>query len=145
MVSFNKVILVGNLTKDPELKKTNSGVSVCSFRIAVGRRFKTNEQPEADFIDIVTWRSTAEFVCRYFHKGKPILVCGSLQSRSWDDDKGNKRYSVEVVSDECTFVENKTATQGSTQAHTGQATVAPSYQGEQTGFEDLSSDDDLPF
>ncbi len=145
MASFNKVILVGNLTQDPELKKTNSGVSVCSFRIAVGRRFKTDGQPEADFFDIVAWRNTAEFVCRYFHKGKPILVCGALQGRSWEDDKGNKRYAMEVVADECTFVENKTATQGTTQAQTGQATIAPSYQGDQAGFEDLSSDDELPF
>lgn len=145
MASCNIVILVGNLTAEPELKKTNNGVSVCSFRIAVGRRFKTDGQPEADFIDIVTWRSTAEFVCRYFHKGKPILVCGRLQGRTWDDDKGNKRYAMEVVADECTFVGNKTATQGSTEAQTGQTTIAPSYQGEQTGFVDLSSDDELPF
>lgn len=142
MASFNKVILVGNLTQDPELKKTNSGVSVCSFRIAVGRRFAKDGQPETDFFDIVTWRNTAEFVCRYFRKGKPILVCGELQNRSWTDKDGSKRYVTEIVADECTFVENKTATQVNTEGETVQA---PTYQGEQTGFEDLSSDDELPF
>ena len=84
MASFNKVILVGNLTADPELKKTPSGVSVTSFSIAVNRRFtKQGEQPQTDFINIVAWRQTAEFVARYFNKGRPILVCGQLQTRSW--------------------------------------------------------------
>ena len=77
MASFNKVILVGNLTADPELKKTPSGVSVTSFSIAVNRRFtKQGEQPQTDFINIVAWRQTAEFVARYFNKGKPIFIWG---------------------------------------------------------------------
>ena len=110
MASFNKVILVGNMTADPELKKTPSGVSVTSFSIAVNRRFtKQGEQPQTDFINIVAWRQTAEFVARYFNKGKPILVCGQLQTRSWTDQNGQKRYTTEVVADEATFVENKGA------------------------------------
>lgn len=134
MASFNKVILVGNLVADPELKKTQSGTSVCSFKIAVGRRFKSEGQPETDFIDIVAWRNTAEFVSRYFRKGKPILVCGQLQTRSWTDNNGQKRYVTEVIADEATFVENKS-----------NESSAPSYGGEQAGFEDLSSEEELPF
>lgn len=148
MASFNKVILVGNLVADPELKKTPSGVSVTSFRIAVGRRFtRQGEQPQTDFIDIVAWRQTAEFVARYFNKGKPILVCGQLQTRSWTDNNGQKRYATEVVADEVTFVENKGSGNG------GYASPAPlpndappSYSsGPDSGFEDLSADDELPF
>ena len=107
MAGFNKVILIGNLVADPELKKTPSGVSVTSFRIAVGRRFagKDGEAPQADFIDIVAWRSTAEFITQYFTKGKPILVCGSIQSRNWTDQNGQKRYTVEVVAEDSTLGE----------------------------------------
>jgi single-strand DNA-binding protein len=134
MASFNKVILVGNLVADPELKKTQSGVSVCSFQIAVNRRFQKEGQHETDFFGIVAWRNTAEFVSRYFHKGKPILVCGQLQTRSWTDQNGQKRYTTEVVADEATFVENKS-----------NESSAPSYAGDQSGFEELSSEEELPF
>lgn len=137
MASFNKVILIGNMVADPELKKTQSGTSVCSFKIAVGRRFKSEGQPEADFIDIVAWRVTAEFVARYFTKGKPILVCGQLQVRQWTDNNGQKRYKTEVVADECTFVESK--------KNDSQTDNAPSYGGDQNGFEELPQEDDLPF
>lgn len=142
MASFNKVILVGNMTSDPELKKTPNGVSVTSFSIAVSRRFtKQGEQPQADFINIVAWRTTAEFIARYFNKGKPILICGQLQTRSFTDQNGQKRYVTEVVADEATFVENKGAS-----AHSSDAGVpAPSYRGNDAGYEDLSDDDSLPF
>lgn len=141
-MSFNRCILVGNLTKDPELKKTPNGVSVTSFSIAVSRRFvKQGEQPQADFINIVAWRQTAEFIARYFNKGKPILICGQLQTRSWTDQNGQKRNITEVVADEATFVENKGAS-----AHSSDAGVpAPSYRGNDAGYEDLSDDDSLPF
>ena len=87
MASFNKVILIGNMTADPELKQTAAGVSVCSFSIAVNRRFAKTEQGQqtVDFINIVTWRQSAEFVSRYFKKGNPILVCGQIQTRTWTD------------------------------------------------------------
>lgn len=134
MASFNKVILVGNLVADPELKKTQSGVSVCSFQIAVNRRFQKEGKQETDFFGIVAWRNTAEFVSRYFHKGKPILVCGQLQTRIWTDQNGQKRYTTEVVADEATFVENKS-----------NESSAPSYAGDQSGFEELSSEEELPF
>ena len=145
MASFNKVILIGNMTADPELKKTPSGVSVTSFSIAVNRRFaKQDGQQQTDFINIVAWRQTAEFVARYFNKGKPILICGQLQTRSWTDQNGQKRYSTEVVADEATFVESK-SNSAQTSAPSGEQTSAPSYDGDYGGFEDLSSDDELPF
>ena len=108
MASFNKVILIGNMTADPELKQTPSGVSVCSFSIAVNRRFKSeNGQQDTDFINIVAWRQSAEFVARYFKKGNPILVCGQIQTRNYEDSQGQKRYVTEVVAEEVSFVESK--------------------------------------
>jgi single-strand DNA-binding protein len=106
MASFNKVILMGNMTADPELKQTASGISVCSFSIAVQRRFANRQdatQQNVDFINVVTWRQQAEFVSRYFKKGSNILVCGQLQTRTWNDNQGQKRYATEVVADEVTF------------------------------------------
>lgn len=139
MASFNKVILIGNMTADPELKKTPSGVSVTSFSIAVNRRFtKQDGQQQTDFINIVAWRQTAEFVTRYFNKGKPILICGQLQTRSWTDQNGQKRYTTEVVADEAAFVENKGTS-------TGAGVPAPSYGGNDAGYEELGYDDELPF
>ena len=137
-MAFNKVILVGNLVADPELKATNNGVNVTRFRIAVGRRFAKEGQPKSDFFDIVAWRQTAEFVNRFFTKGKPILVSGSLQNRTWTDTEGNKHWATEIVADEVTFVEGKKDSSQSTDSD------APSY-GIPDGFEYLSSDDELPF
>ena len=112
MASFNKVILMGNMTADPELKQTQSGLSVCSFSIAVQRRFAKADQSQqtVDFINVVTWRQQAEFVSRYFKKGSNILVCGQLQTRTWNDNQGQKRYATEVVADEVSFVGNKETT-----------------------------------
>ena len=104
MASLNKTILIGNMTSDPELKQTTSGISVCSFTIAVNRRFAKDGEQACDFINIQTWRQQAEFVSRYFKKGKPILVCGQLQTRNWTDSNGQKRYATEVVADEVSFV-----------------------------------------
>ena len=156
MASLNKVFLIGYLVADPELKTTQSGISVCSFRIGVSRRFKNQDgTTSSDFIDIVTWRQQAEFVCKYFRKGKPILVCGSLQTRTWQDQQGNKRYTVEVVADEVSFVESRdNSTGGYTQP--GQFNsepanyIPPAYSSNPADnsankFEELSSDDDLPF
>lgn len=155
MASFNKVILIGNLVADPELKKTPSGIPVTTFRIAVGRRFvKEGDTVQADFFDIVCWRNQAEFVTRYFTKGKPILVCGVLQSRNWVDQNNQKRYSVEVVAEEVSFVERRTH---DGQQHDGQQprTESAFYPGEPTvgvpsmhqeaNFEEVSTEDDLPF
>lgn len=147
MASFNKVILIGNLTQDPEFKKTPSGVSVTSFSIAVGRRFaKEGDAQQADFINIVCWRSTAEFVAQYFAKGKPILVCGSLQSRSWTDQNGQKRYTVEVVADEVSFVERKTDSQPRTQGtFYGEAPARQEAGIPEASFVEVPSEEDLPF
>ena len=142
MASFNKVILIGNLTADPELKQTQSGVSVCSFNIAVNRKMAKNG--EVDFISIQTWRQTAEFVSRHFKKGKPILVCGQLQTRSWTDKDGNKRVATEVVADEVSFVGNN---ESSTEAKPQPTAYTPSaYQtSASTQFEEIPNDGDLPF
>ena len=110
MASLNKVMLIGNLTADPELKTTQTGISVTTFTIAVQRRFARQQaegQQTADFVNIVAWRQSAEFVCKYFAKGRPILVCGSIQTRTWTDQANQKRYVTEVVADEVGFVDSK--------------------------------------
>lgn len=159
MPSLNKVILMGNLTADPELKQTPAGVSVTSFSIGVSRRFKdANGQYQTDFINIVAWRQTAEFICKFFRKGKPICVVGSLQTRNYTDQQGNKRYVTEVVADEATFTESKSDSAGAAPAFAGVpadndfARPAPAYgAGAQAAqpaapkFEEISGDDDLPF
>ena len=111
-LNLNKVVLAGRLTGDPELKQTQTGVSVTSFSIAINRRYvsKNNEQAEqqTDFINIVAWRQTAEFICRFFKKGSSICISGSIQTRSWNDQQNNKRYATEVVAEEAFFVDSKT-------------------------------------
>jgi len=152
MASFNKVILIGNMVADPELRATPNGVNVCSFRIAVGRRYvKAGEPQQSDFIDIVAWRNQAEFVSKYFSKGKPILVCGSIQSRNWEDKEGNKRTTVEVIADDVQFTERKNASDGYAPGNSGGApgpTAPPSYSTSYESapkFEEINADDDLPF
>ena len=151
MASFNKVILIGNMTADPELKQTQTGTSVCSFSIAVNRRFSKNEQGQTvDFINIVAWRQSADFVCRYFKKGNPILVCGQLQTRTWTDNQGQKRYATEVVADEVSFVASSAqggvAPMAGGAAYTPEAYGAPSFNSTgSANFEELPSDGDLPF
>ena len=142
MASFNKVILIGNMTADPELKQTQGGLSVASFSIAVNRRFKAEGQQECDFITIVAWRQTAEFVCRYFKQGQPILVCGQLQTRSWTDNKGEKRYATEVVADEVSFVEKRESEES---AKPTQPYMSPAYSAAPAQFEEIPNDGDLPF
>ena len=141
MASFNKVILMGNICCDPELKQSQSGISVCSFSIAVNRRMSKNN--ECDFITIVTWRQQAEFVARYFKKGKPILVCGQLQTRSWTDNQGNKRYATEVVADEVSFVESKDS--GSEVKSEDAAYTPSAYTNNSQNFESIPSGEGLPF
>lgn len=144
-MAFNKVILVGNLVADPELKTTPSGTSVTRFSIAVNRRFtRAGEQPQTDFFNIVAWRQTAEFVARFFTKGRPILISGQLQNRNWTDNNGVKHYATEIIADEVTFVDRKG------DGPSGQPmmqSAAPTYSTPtaDSGFEDLSADDELPF
>ena len=141
-MAFNKVILVGNLVADPELKKTTGGTSVTSFRIAVGRRFAKDGEQNTDFIDVVAWRNTAEFVCNHFAKGKGILVCGSLQTRSWTAQDGSKRFATEVVADEVSFVEKKNG-QNQEQPMTYQQAIEADPKNVE--FDEMTPDYDLPF
>ena len=145
-MAFNRVIMIGNLVADPELKTTPSGVSVIRVSIAGNRRFtRSGEQAQTDFFNVVAWRQTAEFVSRFFTKGKPILVSGQLQNSNWTDNNGVKHYSVEIVADEVSFVERKS--EGGAPMQSMSQNNVPTY-GTPTadsGFEDLSADDELPF
>ena len=117
---LNHIVLMGRLTRDPELRKTPSGVSCASFALAVDRDFKTGGgEKETDFIDVVAWRSTAEFVSKYFTKGRMAVVSGRLQIRSWTDKEGNKRRSAEVVADNVYF--------GDPKREAGETTTLPEY------------------
>lgn len=108
MSMYNKAILIGRLTRDPELRQTPNGVSVTTFTIAMNR---PGGKTTTDFIDIVAWRNTAEFICRYFSKGKAILVDGSIQTRSYTDKNGQNQRVWEIVADGVNFVESKSAGQ----------------------------------
>ena len=111
-LNLNKVVLCGRLTADPELKQTGSGIAVVTFTLAVNRRFQSRSTDaaaaqQADFITVVAWRQTAEFISKYFKKGSALCVTGSLQTRSWQDQQGNRRYATEVVVDEAMFVDSR--------------------------------------
>ena len=148
MASFNKVILMGRLTADPELKQTPNGAAVTTFTLAVDRRFGENKQ--CDFITIVAWKQTAEFICKYFGKGQAILVCGELQTRTWKDQSGNNRYATEVVANEANFCEgekeaegNNTANQSGSKGKFEPNTYIPQAYTQPTF--DTAKDEDLPF
>ena len=145
---LNRVILMGRLVADPELKTTPSGISVTSFRIAVDRSYaKAGEERQADFFDIVCWRSTAEFVCRYFFKGSLIALEGQLQSRTYQAKDGSNRYIVEVVADKVSFTGEKQDRQESKpQSYPKQTETPVAYSnGSDRAFEEMPIDDDLPF
>ncbi len=153
---LNRVILMGRLVADPELKTTASGISVTSFRIAVDRSYvKSGEERKADFIDIVCWRQTAEFVCRYFGKGSLIALEGQLQSRTYQAKDGTNRYVTEVVADNVSFTgerrdaNNSYGGQSYNQSYNASsepASPAPSYQnGDNSDFQLMPDTDDLPF
>ena len=136
-LNLNKVILAGRLTSDVELKQTPSGVSVCSFTLAINRKYsKEGGQQQTDFIQCQAWRNTAEFIARYFKKGSALCISGSIQTRSWTDSNNQKRYATEVVADEAMFVDGKNDSQG---------TEAPSFNNEAPNYTEQSPDDDLPF
>lgn len=107
MASFNKVILMGRLVAAPELKRTASGTAVTSFSLAVDRRYSNANEKKTDFINVAAWKQNAEFICKYFAKGSPIIVCGELHTRSYKDANGNTRYMTEVVVSEAAFAESK--------------------------------------
>ncbi len=127
---MNKVILVGNITRDPEQRTTGNGTPVTSFTVAVNRRYRDAQgNYPSDFINCVAWRTTAEFISKYFSKGSKIGIVGSLQSRSYDDAQGNKRYITEVVVDDAEFVTSKAQSQGGGRDDYAGLTPPPSYGG----------------
>lgn len=136
-MAYNKVILMGNLVETPELRQTASGLSVTNFRLAVSRRQKAEGQPDTDFFTIVAWRGTAEFITKYFTKGRGILVSGQLQARPWTDNDGNKRTAIEVVADEVSFCDKKSEGQNtpSNDAPSLMESIVPA----------ADYDDDMPF
>lgn len=152
-LNLNKVVLAGRMTADPELKQTASGISVLSFTIAINRRYssKNGEQGETqtDFINVVAWRQTAEFISKYFRKGSSICVTGSIQVRNWQDQQGQKRYATEVVADDAMFVDSRNESGAAQSTYAPDAyTQTPSYSSNASAapnFEDHNTDDDLPF
>lgn len=152
--NFNEVIIGGRLTSDPELKVTPSGISVTSFTIAVNRRDfgKNDGKQTADFFNVTAWRQTAEFITKYFRKASSICVRGSLQTRTWQDTNGNKRFATEIVADEAFFVDAKDEAPVTVQQlPQNQDYMAQQYQqaGQKVNqaptYEEITDDDTLPF
>ncbi len=149
---MNQIVLMGRLTRDPELRHTQTGTPVSSFTLAVDRGFTSKESGErqTDFIDIVAWRNTAEFVSKYFVKGQMAAVVGRLQIRDWTDKEGNKRRSAEVIADNIYFTDSKKSRESDTGYNYQQqkGDLPGGYQTPVTGsdFAELEDDDgDLPF
>ena len=157
---LNQIVIMGRLTRDPELRRTGSGTAVASFTLAVDRDFsgKDSGEKETDFIDCVAWRQTGEFVSKYFTKGRMIVVSGRLQIRSWTDKDGNKRRGAEVNADNCYFGESKGHSEGRPAAQGGapeytnpnyaaimSGQYAPAAPGEDYALLDASEDGNLPF
>lgn len=159
---INKVILMGRLTADPELRQTNSGISSCRFSVAVNRPYKSKETGErqTDFINVITWRQTAEFVSRYFSKGNMIIVEGSLRNDNYTDQNGVKHYSMNVQADNVSFGESKSASNANSVnigngnfSQPRKETPAPQSQpaeesvslGDLGDFEEILSDGEVPF
>ena len=144
-LNLNKVILGGRLTADVELKNTPNGVPVCQFSIAVNRKKSKDGEQTADFINCVAWRNTAEFISRYFKKGSSICVVGAIQTRSWQDQNGQKRNATDVLVDEGLFVDGKNDSQTSENVG-GIPYIPDAYKSQQTAnFEAMEEGSDLPF
>ena len=143
-MSINNVTLLGRLVADTELKSTGTGILVTSFTVAVDRGYvKQGEERQADFIDIVAWRQTAEFVTKYFHKGDMIGIQGAIQTRSYEDKNGNKRKAVEVVAEKVSFCGGKTETKQTAQQAAEVDRIKENISDYPTN--DLPGDEDLPF
>lgn len=141
---LNVVVLSGRLTADPELKTTQNGISVCSFSIAVERRYRADEEKQSDFINIVAWRSSAEFVSKYFKKGQMIAIRGSIQTRRYQDKDGNNRTAFEVVADDVQFADfGKKEDKPSVDVNPANDPLTQ-FKNNLDGFEEIS-DDDCPF
>ena len=148
---LNHIVLMGRLTRDPELRRTQSGVAVVSFSLAVDRDFQSRDSGEkqTDFIDIVAWRNTAEFVSKYFTKGRMAVVSGRLQIRDWTDKDGNKRTSAEVVADNVYFGDSKrdSAPSAGGGSYGGQSSYGGGYDAPSISadFTEAEDDGELPF
>ena len=133
---LNHIVLMGRLTRDPELRYTQSQIPVASIRIAVDRDYGRGEEKQTDFIDVTAWRQTAEFISKYFQKGRMIVVSGRLQMREWTDKDGNRRTVAEVVADSAYFAGAKRE----------EAEARPAGRPVDVGFHDIGDEDgDLPF
>lgn len=142
-LNLNKVVLCGRLTADVELKNSTQGFPVCSFSLAVNRRRSKDNEQQADFINCVAWRQTAEFISKYFKKGSSICVTGSIQTRTWNDNTGAKRYATEVVVDEAMFVDSRS--DNASASYVPEAYASPSFSNDVPNFEEVKTDCDLPF
>lgn len=148
---MNSICLMGRLTVDPELKTTQTGVSVTSFSVAVDRAYRPKDQErQTDFINCVAWRGTAEFISRYFHKGQRIALQGSLQSRRYTANDGSQRTAYEVVIDNAFFCESKGGNAGGAPSYDSQIPsmpeMKPAFSTANAGdFEEILTDEDLPF
>lgn len=141
-LNLNKIILAGRLVADPEVKQTQSGIPVASFRIAVNRRFPAqNGQNEADFFSVTAWQKTAEFVGKYFRKGSAICICGRIENRSWTDQNGQTRMRDDIVAEEVNFVESKGADGNTATPYTPAYSAPPAS----PNFQQIGTDEDLPF
>lgn len=141
--NFNKVMIGGRVTSDPELKQTQSGISVTTFGVAVNRRNRSDgnaNQPSADFFNVTAWRELADIVTKYFKKGSSIFIIGSFQNRSWTDQRGVKHYATDIIADEIHFVDSK-AEAPQSGAYVPEAYTAPQI----PSFEEVKVDEDLPF
>ena len=146
---LNNAVIMGRLVADPELRTTGNGISVTSFAVAVDRRFaRSGEDRQTDFIDVIAWRQTADFVCKYFRKGSMIAIQGYIQTRTYEDKNGNKRKAVELVADNVSFCGSKAETgSGSFNRDDSfmNAQPAPSYSTADAGDFKEIPEDDLPF
>ena len=146
--NFNKVMLGGRLTADPELKTTQNNINVVTFSIAVNRNFRSKDAgQQADFFNVTAWRATADFVSRYFRKGSSIFIVGSIQNRSWTDQQGQKRYATDIIAEDVQFVDSRSESSSSGQYVPDSYNAEPSFSGgaEAPKFEEIKGDDDLPF
>ncbi len=142
---MNKAILMGRLTKDPELRTTSNNISVCTFTLAVDRNYKNRDgERQADFIPVVTWRQTAEFAHRNFVKGQRVAVVGSIQTRHYDDQSGQRRYITEVVADEVHFADSKRDNMGTSRGYGEPPAQRSAYSGGAEGKSEITADDFMP-
>lgn len=147
---LNHIVLMGRLTRDPELRHTQSGVAVASFTLAVDRDYGTREERQTDFIDIVAWRNTGEFAAKYFTKGQMVAVSGRLQLRDWTDNNGIKRRVAEVIADNVYFAESKKSRDaapayGSDMEPYGSGSSYSKSGSIDSGFSEVDDDGELPF